>query len=64
MNELSNVLAELRSERNRLNQAIASLEEIGTNGTRPKKSMSAAGRARIAAAQKKRWAKWKRAKAA
>jgi hypothetical protein len=61
-------LNELRSQRNRLNsqlehvdKAIASLSSLNSSagGFRKKRKLSAAGRARIAAAQRKRWAKFK-----
>jgi hypothetical protein len=72
---LDNILAELRSQRARIHQAISALE--GSAGLsaprrgRPPKSqtapatrqkrrtMSAATRKRISAAMKQRWAKWK-----
>jgi hypothetical protein len=69
------ILANLRIERDRLNQAIAALEALDATtdpvsrpGRRIKepaknktRTMSAAGRQRIADAQKKRWAKKKAA---
>lgn len=69
------ILANLRAERDRLNQAIAALEaldattepvsRLGHKVKEPAKNktrtMSAAGRQRIAEAQKKRWAKKKAA---
>jgi hypothetical protein len=67
MNSLSSVLNELEQERNRLtsnlekiDNAISALNGVGADGTRRK--MSAAGRARIAAAQRARWARVKRQK--
>jgi hypothetical protein len=61
MSNFDSVLANLRQERNRLNNAIAALEGLnGSNGSatrqKPKRKFSAAGLARIAAAQRKRWA--------
>jgi hypothetical protein len=59
------VLAELRQERDRLNAAIAAIEGVTTDGSRrPSKRISAAGRRRIAAAQKARWARLKGTKVA
>ena len=69
------ILANLRAERDRLNQAIAALEALDETtkpASRPgrkikepaknkTRTMSAAGRQRIAEAQKKRWAKKKAA---
>lgn len=40
-----------------LAQAIRALEKLGKNGSRPSRVISAAGRKRIAEAQRKRWAK-------
>jgi len=61
MTNLTSVLTQLRQERNRLesrlqqlNQAIAALNGAGTGSGR---RISTAGRARIAAAQRARWAK-------
>jgi hypothetical protein len=63
MTNVAAVLAQLKQERNRLDLAIAALEGLTTNrrgsrlsGTR---KLSAAGRARIAAAQRARWARFK-----
>jgi hypothetical protein len=59
------ILAELRSERDRLNQAIAALEGINSDGTgrRPRTvakrvrrgGISAAGRKRLSMLLKRRW---------
>jgi len=62
---VSAVLAELKRERTRLDQAIEALEGLEkSNGARRsvggKRMMSAEGRRLIAAAQRKRWAKWKK----
>src|SRR5664279_2935806 len=73
--DLENVLAELRSERGRIDQAISALEGLdglpGPRRGRPPKSratptitprrrrMSASARKRISEAMKQRWAKWK-----
>ena len=61
---IANILSELRTERNRIDSAIAALEGISTDGRRrgrARRPMSAAARARIGAAQRARWAKQKRA---
>jgi hypothetical protein len=65
MANLTSVLNQLQQERNqitaqlgRLNNAISALNGTNKNGTR-KGTMSAAGRARVAAAQRARWAKLK-----
>ena len=64
MADLSNIVKRLIEERNRLNAAIAALQGVSNGAPRRgrKRNMSAAGRARIAAAQRARWAKFKRAK--
>jgi hypothetical protein len=67
---MPDILAMLVSERNKLNRAIEALggdlgkaiirlTKAGTHGKRPKsrRTMSAEARARIAAAQKARWAR-------
>ena len=70
MANLSAVISQLRRERarvsselDRLDHAIAALDHIGGGGTqrgrRPRRRLSAAARARIAAAQRARWAKVK-----
>jgi hypothetical protein len=65
MANLTSVLNQLRQERNRLasqleglNRALSALNRTSNNGTR-RGTMSAAGRAKIAAAQRARWAKLK-----
>jgi hypothetical protein len=62
MTNLTSVLKYLEQERNRvgaqlerLNHALSVL--IGTSNRRARRTLSAAGRARIAAAQRARWAK-------
>jgi hypothetical protein len=64
MANLVSVLKQLEQERNRLavqvehvNQALSALDGTAGNGTR--RTISAVGRARIAAAQRARWAKGK-----
>ena len=69
MANLAEVLKELQSERDRLNQAISALQPLvsmngqprtGSEETRP--TLSAAARRRIAAAQRARWARVKAGK--
>ena len=66
MSNLTSILSELRSERNRLNAAIAAIESINSNGNSHKATasriLSPEARKRIIAAQKKRWAKFRAAK--
>jgi hypothetical protein len=66
--QLQQARNELQSELTRLEQAIRTLTNLdggsGTGGRRAPRRMSAAARARIAAAQRARWAKWKRQKKA
>jgi hypothetical protein len=73
--DTTNIVAQLRQELNRIDQAIAALEGLGQTAPRrgrpPKSSqaapaagrkrrtMSASARSRIAAAQRARWAKQK-----
>ena len=71
MANLSLVVKQLHQERNRLssqmealNRAISALDGVSSNGARRGRGMSAAGRARIAAAQKARWARIKGRKSA
>jgi hypothetical protein len=70
MANLTSVLNQLQQERNRLttqlgilNSAISALNGVSAHAVRRKGGMSAAGRARIAAAQRARWAKIKGPKA-
>lgn len=77
MPKLSGLVAELRTERDRaqkqveqLSAALAALGGVGRAGARSprgrgvkkRRPMSTAARKRIAAAQRLRWAKWKRAR--
>src|SRR5215471_16349100 len=66
MSNLKAVLVQLKQERSRLNQAIAALESIGNYSGRSRPAsqrvLSASARARIAAAQRARWAKARRSK--
>jgi 16S rRNA G1207 methylase RsmC len=73
MLNLKLVLAQLEKQRQQLNarlaqldSAIAVLSGMSTTGKRRtgKRELSALARARIAAAQRARWAKWKRARKA
>ena len=60
MEELSAIVKALIEERDRLNTAIAALQGVSNGASRnhsPRRVLSAAARARIAAAQRKRWAK-------
>ena len=64
MTNLTSILNQLELERNRLASQLASLNNAlsalnGTGTKRAARRMSAAGRARIAAAQRARWAKLK-----
>ena len=72
MSKLQSILRSLTKERNAAQQQIerleAAIESLGslnhkpkaTAGRRKRRKMSAAGRARIAAAQRARWAKLRR----
>jgi hypothetical protein len=62
MTDLGAVLEQLKEERDKLDRAIAALNGVGgkrSNRTRRKRILSAAARAKIAAAQRARWAKFK-----
>jgi hypothetical protein len=68
MANLSGIVKQLSKERDRLHQQLtglnAALEAFtgvyrGSNGIKPRRKISAEGRARIAAAQRARWAKAK-----
>jgi predicted RNA-binding protein with PIN domain len=64
MANLTSVLKYLQQERNRLGSQLERLNHalsvlIGTSNHRARRTISAAGRARIAAAQRARWAKSK-----
>lgn len=65
MADLGGILAALKNERDKLNRAIAALSGVAGGGqSSAKRTLSAAARARISAAQKARWAKLKKKKAA
>lgn len=66
--DIQNTLDQLRQERNQIDQAINALEGLGggsprrgrpPKGDAPRRVMSAAARAKIAAAQRARWARQK-----
>lgn len=64
MTDLTSVLKHLEQERNRLSAQLQRLTHAvsvlsGTSNHRTRRTLSAAGRARIAAAQRARWAKSK-----
>jgi hypothetical protein len=67
MANLAEVLKELQQERSRLDEAIRVIGQLvsgnHTGAKRTKRTLSAAVRARIAAAQRARWAKARGAKA-
>jgi hypothetical protein len=71
MADFAEVLKELRQERSRLDQVIEAIGNlVGSNRTgsetranSPRRTLSAAARRKIAAAQRARWAKSKRVKA-
>jgi len=68
--DINRVLAELKSERTRLDAAISAIERINSTGARRgrpagsrrrgRRRLSAAARKRISDAQKARWAKQKK----
>ena len=70
--DIQGIVAELKKQASRIEQAIAALAGFGQRGRPPKatqakqvarrgpRTMSAAARAKIAAAQRARWAKQKR----
>ena len=64
MSNLTSVLKQLEQERSRISSELGRLNHAltalnGASGRTTRKGMSAAGRARIAAAQRARWAKLK-----
>jgi hypothetical protein len=66
MADLGAVLEQLKAERAKLDRAIEALSGVVGNsgqGRGGKRKLSASARARIAAAQRKRWAKVKAKKA-
>jgi hypothetical protein len=64
MTDLSAVVAQLKQERSKLDRAIAALSGItGNSDGGGRRKLSPAARERIAAAQRARWAKFKKNKA-
>ena len=64
MTNLSAVVAQLKQERGKLDRAITALRGVTNNsGGGSKRKLSASARERIAAAQRARWAKFKKNKA-
>jgi len=71
--DMNRILAELRTERDRLDRAIVAIEGLNSTGRRrpdrppsairKRRTFSAATRVRMAAAQRARWAKAKQAQA-
>ena len=68
MTNLSGIVKQLSKERDRLQQQLSGLNAAleafagvyrGSNGSEPRRKLSAKGRASIAAAQRARWAKVK-----
>ena len=66
LNNLSGIVEQLRNERDRVQQQLSGLNAAlkafagvyeDNSGTKPRRKISAQGRARIAAAQRARWAK-------
>jgi len=60
---IEQIVTELKAERDRIDAAIKALTALTLaprNNPRPKRTMSAAGRRKIAAAQRARWAKLKK----
>jgi hypothetical protein len=65
MNELQGIIRHLRQERTRIDAALKALAILSSPfapSTRKRRTLSAAARARIAAAQRKRWANWRKDK--
>jgi hypothetical protein len=60
---IDSIKQEMRIEISKLNQALRALEGVGSKQTKTgTRKLSAAGRKRIAAAQRARWAKVRAAK--
>jgi hypothetical protein len=68
MANLSGIVKQLKKERDRLEKQLSGLNAAlvafagvyrGMKPTRKRRKMSAKSRARVAAAQKKRWAEWR-----
>jgi hypothetical protein len=63
MKDLRAVVDQLKKERDKLNRAIAALSGSTGSSGGGRRELSAAAREKIAAAQRKRWAKFKKNKA-
>ena len=62
MNNIASIVAELKSERDRLDRAISALSGVSGNQRRSgKRKLSAAARAHIVQAQRERWRKFRAA---
>lgn len=59
MTDLSSVVAQLKAERSKIDKAIAALSGLDGRSGGGKRTLSAAAREKIAAAQRARWAKVK-----
>jgi len=58
--KIADIVGQLKAERDKLDRAIQALTGLnGTQKTAKKRTLSAAARARIAAAQRLRWKKFK-----
>jgi hypothetical protein len=68
MDKIASIVQQLQQERARIDAALQALTGVSSNrGTRGtartgRRTLSAAARKRIAAAQRARWAKWKAGK--
>jgi hypothetical protein len=66
MNALQGIVRHLRQDRARIDAALKALSILSTSfgqrAARKRRTLSTAGRARIAAAQRKRWARLKAGK--
>ena len=60
--KIASIVAELKSERDRLDRAIQALNGVSNQRKSGKRKLSAAARASIAKAQRERWQKFKAAK--
>jgi hypothetical protein len=61
--KIADIVGQLKAERNKLDRAIQALAGLdGSPKTGKKRTLSAAARARIVAAQRLRWKKFKAAK--
>jgi hypothetical protein len=63
LRDAANIKDQIASLQKQLSQVLGSAPTGAPSGATPKRKMSAAGRARIAAAQKARWSRVKGAKA-